>query len=430
MNVKSLAVRSPWPRFGSAALSASLAQAGLRCATSSPLVVERGWPLAKIPLMLRCADPDEQQTKRRWWTFYCLGSEQIPFACRSALKNRAAVYLDDLHAIVQRFPHDLLLSGVDQAVSKKTALPAVNSALQADGREWQSLTTRLLSYKPSRRLTVRYRVTPAEGRGRTIFGKLLPTLADQQVLQVQQALEKEIVGKSTDQFSVPQLAGRAPEWNALFWRRAPGRSVFELLRSTQLPEAIGRTARCLAGLHTSQIHWLRTHDRERELGTVRNWIRAAGAANPAEGVELDGVFQHLSRMISKGDAASLVPSHRDFYDKQIVIDDRRCALLDLEVACRAEPELDVANFLAHLELRSLQGRMERVAPTAHLFMEEYSGGGPRLDTTRLRWYLASTLLRLACVYSLRIEWAGLTSNLAQASIQALKGDPVMLGASV
>jgi len=322
------------------------------------------------------------------------------------------------------------LSGAGQAVSKKTALGAVKLALEGKGQDWQSLTTRILNYKPSRRLTVRYRLYPASGRGKTIFGKLYPTHGNQQNLQAQQALDEAMARHRTDRFSAAQIVGRIPDWNALLWRRVPGRSVFELLRSSELEESVRRVARCLGTLHDSGAQWYRTHDRERELSTVRCWVEAVSVADPTRRMELGKAYLRLQETISRADTTSLVSSHRDFYDKQILIDGDRCTLLDLEVASRAEPELDVANFLAHLELRWLQGRTQGVEPTAQLFVEEYSRAGLRLDRARLQWYLASSLLRLACVYSFRAEWAGLVLMLVQASNQAHEGKQVLMGDSL
>ena len=144
-------------------------------------------------------------------------------------------------------------------------------------------------------------------------------------------------------------------------------------------------------------------------------------------MEFEAIYRRLHQSMSTDRTGPLVPSHRDFYDKQILVDEDRCTLLDLEVASRAEAELDVGNFLAHLELRWLQGRMEGRESLAQLFVAEYSRVGSRLDAARLRWYLASSLLRLGCVYSFRPEWVDLAPRLLEASIRALDGDRFQVG---
>ena len=430
MNIGSLATTRVGAPLESETLSASLMRAGLRKAALPPLIVERGWPVAKIPLLVRCSESDTQISRPRWWSFYFLAPGKVPFSCRSALKDGAAVYLEDLHAVVQSFPDDLLLSNIDRAASEKAALRTVGSALPEKRRDWQSVSTRVLTYKPSRRLTVRYRLTPATGRGQTVFGKLYPANLDQQTRSIQQALAETAAGGGSERFSVAQIIGDIPSWNALLWRRVPGLSLFELLDSPDFGESVGRVARCLGALHSSRVPWYRIHDRERELGTVDSWVQAAGFADPTRRIGFDNAYQQLVESASSTAAAHQVPSHRDFYDKQVLLDERQCTLLDLEVASRAEPELDVANFLAHLELRAQQGRIEEIEPATNRFLEEYSRVGRRLDASRLSWYLASSLLRLACVYSLRPEWVELTSCLLRASMKAVAGTQVLLRESV
>ncbi len=48
--------------------------------------------------------------------------------------------------------------------------------------------------------------------------------------------------------------------------------------------------------------------------------------------------------------------HRDFFDKQVVVDaDGRPGLLDFDTLAAGEAAVDVANMLVHLELRRCSG---------------------------------------------------------------------------
>jgi aminoglycoside phosphotransferase (APT) family kinase protein len=120
--------------------------------------------------------------------------------------------------------------------------------------------------------------------------------------------------------------------------------------------------------------------------------------------------------------ASLV--HRDFYDKQILVAPAGIGLLDLDTTCLGDGEIDVANFCAHLRLRSLQWHdsAEAWAPFAARFVAVYRACRPRTDMRRVRWYLASALLRLACLYALRPSWHALAPRLVEESRQALRAE--------
>ena len=110
-----------------------------------------------------------------------------------------------------------------------------------------------------------------------------------------------------------------------------------------------------------------------------------------------------------------MPAHRDFHDGQVLIAEERMSLLDLDTACNAPPELDAANFLAHVALRQHEGSAcgwGRIG-TAFLAGHAAEAGCAALDPRRLHWYEASALLRLACVYAFRPRWGDLSSVLVR-----------------
>ena len=58
-----------------------------------------------------------------------------------------------------------------------------------------------------------------------------------------------------------------------------------------------------------------------------------------------------------GESLSYVPSvgiHRDFYADQVIINDSRLYLLDLDLYCYGDPSLDIGNFIAHITEYSLR----------------------------------------------------------------------------
>ncbi len=101
-------------------------------------------------------------------------------------------------------------------------------------------------------------------------------------------------------------------------------------------------------------------------------------------------------------------AHRDLHDGQFLLTLAGPALLDFDLMCRAEPELDPANFLAHLTLRCLQHR-ERiseydVAACGKQFLDGLNAYERNGFWQRLRFYQASSFCRLALVYSFRPHW--------------------------
>ncbi len=116
--------------------------------------------------------------------------------------------------------------------------------------------------------------------------------------------------------------------------------------------------------------------------------------------------------------AGLVPPtsssliHRDLHDKQILVDDDGVVgLLDLDTLAIGDPALDVANLLAHLELRVLQGQgsLDGARVAADAFLEGYRPAPELME--RVVTYVATSRLRLACVYAFRPRWADLAGRL-------------------
>jgi hypothetical protein len=325
------------------------------------------------------------------------------------------VLLEDLDALVQKFPADLMLDQLDTALDPEAVQRELADSLCRDGGAGPSWRVHILSYKPTRRCAVSYQ----SESGDTIFGKCLPFGVDLEQARIHREVAQAIRTQRLSELHVPGPQGSIPAWNMLCWRQEPGSSVHELLETSSAEESVGLAAYSLAGLHRSQADWSKTHGPLRELETLRMWVRTAALTFPEESSGLSRAEEQVRRAAAVAPEGRQVPSHRDFYDKQILIHQGRAAMLDLETASRAEPELDVANFLAHLHLRDLQnpaGESEELEP---VFLDAYCRRRGALDWKRLTWYRASSLLRLACVYSLRPRWGWLSSALREESLRTV-----------
>lgn len=108
-------------------------------------------------------------------------------------------------------------------------------------------------------------------------------------------------------------------------------------------------------------------------------------------------------------------AHRDLHDGQLIVAGDGISLLDFDLLCRADMALDAGNLLAHMKLRTLQGRHDG-SNSAYTDCSEafLSGLGRQLETgfeARLHFYQATTFYRLALLYALRPRWSHLTAPL-------------------
>jgi hypothetical protein len=160
---------------------------------------------------------------------------------------------------------------------------------------------------------------------------------------------------------------------------------------------------------------LEAFGRRQELAVLGERIRRlnlAGGSPPARWEELRGRLEELATLAP---AAQAVTAHRDLHDGQWLVHRRRPCLLDFDLLCRAEPELDPANFLAHLELRRLQRPARISSGDLQACRGAFLAGLGQPDEpdsrARMLFYQAAAFARLALVYQLRPRWAGLVDDL-------------------
>jgi Ser/Thr protein kinase RdoA (MazF antagonist) len=154
---------------------------------------------------------------------------------------------------------------------------------------------------------------------------------------------------------------------------------------------------------------------------VKSWIALVGDVYPNLAPALSAALGVLERRLPVVGVTRASLVHRDFYDKQVLIGAAAIGLLDLDTACLGDGEIDVANFCAHLALRALQSHtaIDAFLPLQQQFVQAYRGLRPTTNMRLVSWYLASALLRLACIYALRPRWHTLAPRLIEESSRVL-----------
>ncbi|WNV76032.1 phosphotransferase [Geodermatophilus sp. DSM 44513] len=178
----------------------------------------------------------------------------------------------------------------------------------------------------------------------------------------------------------------------------PGRPLHDLLGTGAAVGACRELGAALAAVHAAPPPaGLPVHDGAAEAAVLRRWTGLARTWTGAGGGdELAGVLAELTG----GPAGPLVAVHRDLHDRQaLVAADGSLGLLDFDLLALGEPALDLANLLAHLELRRRQGLLADAGPLRAAVLDGYRPDRRVLD--RLAVHEAATRLRLAAVYAFR-----------------------------
>jgi len=196
-----------------------------------------------------------------------------------------------------------------------------------------------------------------------------------------------------------------------------GRTLHERISDPTVTDSelaldLKRVGVAMRSLHSLPVRTaLPAHGALREVGAARRWLQAATTHALIPAADWQGQYvSALAQLSAAPDESALV--HRDLHDKQLVLDgDAPVGLLDLDLATRGHPAVDLANLLVHLELRVLQGICPpaRAAEAASALLEGYAPDPATRDS--IRAYAASTRLRLAGVYAFRPATSGLVAHL-------------------
>lgn len=156
---------------------------------------------------------------------------------------------------------------------------------------------------------------------------------------------------------------------------------------------------------------LPTHTARDECRTVARWVNKAQEfeALPVEPARLQRASSQVARLLISGAPQAAVLSHRDLHDKQLLFnpDSGAIGMIDCDTVAVAEPALDLANLLVHVDFRRAQGVYSpAAAQTAHRSVLR-AAATMGVSDARLRAYAAATRLRLACLYAFRPQYQAL-----------------------
>ena len=323
--------------------------------------LRRAWPRTEDVCPLELQQPGRDPVVGQWFA-------SPEDARRERGRTPGARDGDDLRLVLQP-------DGADRR------LPGLAPMLQ-DGAQ-------LLAHRPGRRAVVRmlsgrYVKVTRSGRAGALDAKhrllagLVAGLAD--VPEVLDVTEDRVVLAAVPGMTPLEL----PDGGRAVWRRTW--------------QQVGAV---LTQLAAAQPEGLPVHDAHAEAEVARSWVARAVATGRLPARDIDGLLVALT----DGARTATGVVHRDLHDGQLLVSDGRLGLLDPDTLAVAEPVLDLANLLVHLELRVAQGLLapDRARQAAAILRRAADDAVPG-TLARLPAYVRATRLRLAAVYSLRPRW--------------------------
>lgn len=280
-------------------------------------------------------------------------------------------------------------------------LPALAALLETAG-------SRLLSHRPGRRAVVSW--DSPEG---VRFAKALRPSRSAHVIEA----HRRVLSLPKRAFDVAAIHTASCDQGVLVTTAIDGICLHDM--PTDDPGALLNAYRAvgegLRSLHVPAPTGVAVHDAEAESSMLATRVECVRVFAPNLYASVD---THAKRVCDHLRAHSAQPTlvHRDLYDKQVVVcGEGRIGLLDFDTLAAGEPEIDLANMLAHLELRVLQGTLSRELAelAATEFLEGYGQSSAAAESSRITAYLDASRLRLAILYAFWPKWSSLSDALAQ-----------------
>ena len=250
--------------------------------------------------------------------------------------------------------------------------------------------------KPSRRCLIEFCINSKAGPNR-FLGKASSRKLKRRSAKNQRRLYGEFGfnRKSEDGVSVPKTFGECPDWKMWFQEKVNGKPIANFLNDpNSFPEVSKSVVKAIAKLHKCGMQVKKQHTVNDEVAILtKQWERAP------IGLKTTKVEKLLNRCreVAKSNWASCEPHliHRDFYQDQIIIGERRCWLVDLDLLCMGDSELDIANFVAHLRELGIRKHCNprHFEEFESSFVGHYSKQSPSFSPNIFSAYLFLSLVR-------------------------------------
>lgn len=264
----------------------------------------------------------------------------------------------------------------------------------------------VIAYRPGRRIVLDWR----RNQGRQI-------IKGYRVKRVAGAIQRHRLAaqaaNTRDGFGVPAVVESLPEFAAVAFEWVSGEDLDLSSASEDQFFALGVA---LGEFQGAPLHdALEYFGPQNELDELDRWAEQVQWLSGHLPLYWSQLRSDLDEAIASLQTSNPVLAHRDLHDGQFLVTTKGLVLLDFDLLCKADRELDAGNLLAHLSLRSLQGirgATDRGAlDCGRALLDgldcQDEGGFWR----RLRFYEATSFSRLALVYSLRPRWLSICGSL-------------------
>jgi hypothetical protein len=287
---------------------------------------------------------------------------------------------EPLSLVVHTFPIDGDLPVLVDVTDPESALALLNETLPG-AREgsitWRSCDVELAHYGRQHRCTLRYTLA-GSGQGGTpitqvVYGKIAADGSGARTGPLISLLREQL---GMSQVNIPRILGFREAEQLLLLEAIPGKpQVARLLKARlagkepggdlTLEAAVRACGQIAAAIHGVTISVDRERTMESEIVWLHQSIQTLGRVSPELGARLQRWLEQIAVYARNATPLPLCFSHGDFTYTQLIFDGQQHGLVDFDTVCRAEPALDLGQFLAYQRLAILKDQRPDAPVSAH-----------------------------------------------------------------
>ncbi|QMS88354.1 phosphotransferase [Nostoc edaphicum CCNP1411] len=255
---------------------------------------------------------------------------------------------------------------------------------------------RVIRHKLGRRCLIEYELIHDDGQIITLIGKVRAKGTDFHSYELQKSLWSAGFGDdSPDGISVPEPVGVIPEWQMWLQRKVEGVIATQFLSQTDSILPAKLIAEAAHKLHQANIAPRRSHTMSDELRILHERIPLVTQQYPQWESRLERILEASNHLGKNTPEIKHCGIHRDFYPDQVIINNSRLYLIDLDLYCEGNPALDIGNFIGHIQEYSLRtfGNSQVLQEYENVLTERFIQLTSDEFLTAIQSYTALTLVR-------------------------------------
>ncbi|MHC4616732.1 MAG: phosphotransferase family protein [Planctomycetota bacterium] len=306
------------------------------------------------------------------------------------------ILLPEQKIVLYPFPNDPDLPWLLDAIDPRSMRRRFNRLKIFDGVKVRKVKIRILGYTPNMRASFLYEILAEDKRTAKTF-------------------RWQLIGK-TNSFKRPDrlFAGAWALWAAVEERiglarpvgfmthprltlqeKVRGRRLGALVDSDFFDVVVGETARAIAQFHSLSIPLRTRRKLKDEVSSVQRWSDVLIKVRPDLKSRIELLRENIVSEIENRFSIR-APVHADFHHTNVLVEDSKICLIDLDEMAWGDPCVDIGRFLASLRIPSLRffGSIDGLARQRELFLQEYLKSRPE-DLRSVRLFEAASLLTSA-----------------------------------